>query len=368
MKKWIWVIALLFSTVCFAGERNMIRNFDKNGLKDLNNQLKKQEKLIQKLTKQLQDGGTITSKKTVQTQEDFVSETVLEGASTTVDSIPAVGIARDDGRIELYTNEDENDIINIEPSSYVHETQAKIAVPSSYFLDLRGATNGAHQFTITADLLILHDTSGNTLTLSSINETNDNSSAGAGGRDQALAFTTESWIYVFIIYNPITQDVSSLTSASATAPTLPTGYTFFVRVSAGYVNVSGHYPRYYQRNDKIYVQIANNVLFMDTAPAVADTWESISLAAAAPPTAKSVTGYMGTSVSNAGYKGIGIASDSGGGVANFATIVSGSDDILGAVTPLFFDLPIETSQTLWWKASTTDAIYALYLTSFTDDL
>ena len=159
--------------LCHAGERRMIKQFDKAGLKELNNQLKKQEKLIQKLSKQLQDGGTITSKKTVQTQEDFVSETVLEGAGSNITSVPAVGIAREDGRLELYSNEDENDIIHIEPTSYVHQTQAKIAVPSSYFLDLRGIykTTATQQYT--ADVAVLHDSSGNTVTLTNLDETNN---------------------------------------------------------------------------------------------------------------------------------------------------------------------------------------------------
>ena len=153
----------LLASVCFAGERNMIRNFDKNGLKDLNNQLKKQEKLIKKLQKQLGQSGASTT--TVQSTEDFVSETVLDSAGTVINTVPAVGIAREDGRLELYSNEDENDIIHIEPTSYVHETQAKIAVPSSYFLDLRGMYVDSDDQRYTADVAVLHDIDGNTITL-----------------------------------------------------------------------------------------------------------------------------------------------------------------------------------------------------------
>ena len=179
----VFLIVVLMITPVYAGGRKMIRKFDEHGLKDLNNQLKKQEKLIQKLTKQLQNGGTIATK-TVQSQSDFVSETVLDSAGTVINTVPAVGVAREDGRLELYdTSIDEATVINIEPSSYVHQTQAKIAVPSSYFLDLRGIykTTATQQYT--ADVAILHDVNGNTITLTSLDETNNVGTAGpiAGG-------------------------------------------------------------------------------------------------------------------------------------------------------------------------------------------
>ena len=44
-----------------------------------------------------------------------------------------------------------------------------------------------------------------------------------GGRDQAGAFSADSWVHFFYIYNGTTWGL--LASASATAPTLPSGYT-----------------------------------------------------------------------------------------------------------------------------------------------
>src|SRR5574343_191698 len=310
----LFIGLMTIAFLCHAGERRMIKQFDKAGLKELNNQLKKQEKLIQKLTKQLQDGGTITSKKPVQTQEDFVSETVLEGAGSNITSVPAVGIAREDGRLELYSNEDENDIIHIEPTSYVHETQAKIAVPSSYFLDLRGQWKSTTTVQYTADVAILHNINGDTLTLTNLDETNSIGTAGpiAGGRDQVGAFDASSWIHFFFIYNPTTGDKSSLSSASPTAPTLPTGYTFFVRVGCTYFNVSSVMIKTYQIDNKIYIQQAAGIILRSDAPAVASVWESIDLSAFIPPSAKSMQGYMGTSQVCTARKAMAISPDSSG--------------------------------------------------------
>ena len=355
--------------LCHAGERRMIKQFDKAGLKELNNQLKKQEKLIQKLTKQLQDGGTITSKKPVQTQEDFVSETVLEGAGTSVSSIPAVGIARDDGRLELYTAEEEADIIHIEPTSYVHETQAKIAVPSSYFLDLRGIykTTATQQYT--ADVAILHDVNGNTITLTSLDETNNVGTAGpiAGGRDQAGAFDASSWIHFFFIYNPITGDVSSLSSASPTAPTLPTGYTFFVRVGSVWFNSIRRILTSYQMGDRI----TFNTRWVKWNEHVADiaVVDEVDVSDFVPATAKLVHGVIGLSDGTSARK-MWVASNASTTVRVGALCdAQGTGDIsYGVSGSKDFTLPMLTAQTLWWYTETTAAHYALGINGFTDDL
>ena len=363
----LFIGLMTIAFLCHAGERRMIKQFDKAGLKELNNQLKKQEKLIQKLTKQLQDGGTITSKKPVQTQEDFVSETVLEGASTTVDSIPAVGIARDDGRIELYTNEEENDIISITPTSYVHETQAKIAVPSSYFLDLRGMYVDSDDQRYTADVAVLHDIDGNTITLTNLDETNNVGTAGpiAGGRDQSGAFSASSWIHFFFIYNPVTGDVSSLSSASPTAPTLPTGYTFFVRVGTAYFTSGSVLLLSYQMGDLV----TYNIQWVKWDSHADSTNESIDVSAYIPTTAKLIHGTMGLSAGTTARKMRVSANFAGAIWAGALCDAQGTGDVsYGVSGEKNFTLPILASQTLYWSTETSHDIYAVGITGYTDDL
>lgn len=52
-----------------------------------------------------------------------------------------------------------------------------------------------------------------------------------GGRDTGSLANGQSW-YVFIIYNPTSHATDAIFSQSATAPTLPSGYTFFRRVGS----------------------------------------------------------------------------------------------------------------------------------------
>lgn len=58
------------------------------------------------------------------------------------------------------------------------------------------------------------------------------------GRDQAGAFTASTTIYAYLIYNPTTDTVASILSASGTAPTLPSGYTYYGLVTAWRLNAS----------------------------------------------------------------------------------------------------------------------------------
>lgn len=355
----------LLASVCFAGERNMIRNFDKNGLKDLNNQLKKQEKLIKKLQKQLGQSGASTT--TVQSTEDFVSETVLDNAGTVINTVPAVGVAREDGRLELYdTSIDEATVINVEPSSYVHETQAKIAVPSSYFLDLRGVRATTVTMQYTADYLTLHNAAGETLALTNVSETNNINTAGpvAGGRDQVGAFGDWVWVHFFIIYNPTTGDVSSLSSLSPTAPTLPTGYTYFVRVGCNLKTNAGKLRAAWQIGDRFYHGDITSPIF-EAAPDLADISQSLDISNHIPTTAKVVHGTIGTSSALPGMVGVGVSAGASSIEISFSLA---SGDAVYGLTGAEFTLPVLTTQTIWWRAHTTDAIYAMSITGFQDDL
>jgi len=359
----------LLASVCFAGERNMIRNFDKNGLKDLNNQLKKQEKLIKKLQKQLGQSGASTT--TVQSTEDFVSETVLDSAGTVINTVPAVGVAREDGRLELYdTSIDEATVISIEPSSYVHETQAKIAVPSGYYLNLIGAYLTAATRKYSASAIVLADANSNTVTILNMDITNNVGTAGpvANGRDVAAAFLYPGWVYFYAIYNPVTGDIASLSSKEKTTPTLPSGYTFYRRLGSAYLNGSGNLITTTQYGNRY---SDTTFVLEDGDPDDADTWQALDIRTAVPPTAKSVFGYFGVTANTVAEYGMAISSvnSMAGGIGVTIPIitVNASTDYQ-PVGGTFFELNLPEEYTLYWKASATGARYGVKIIGFIDDL
>lgn len=99
------------------------------------------------------------------------------------------------------------------------------------FKNLKIVTTSNTSSTITADELIVEDANGNTRRLPTVNQSYATGTSGAGGLDTG-AIANNTWYYEFIIYNPATNTQKALLSLSATAPTLPSGYTYFTRVGA----------------------------------------------------------------------------------------------------------------------------------------
>ena len=282
--------------------------------------------------------------------------------------VEILGVVSNQG-VDLYNKNVPMEDVTLPSTGIVYKTQAKITVPSSYYLDLRGIWGSTTTMQYTADLLILRNISGDTLTLTSINETNNVGTAGpiAGGRDQAGAFTASTWIHFFVIYNPTTGDVSSLSSASPTAPTLPAGYTFYVRVGCARFNGSSELVQGYQMGDKVFY----NTQWAKWNEHVVDTASSdiLAISTYVPSTAKLVHGVFGVSAGTTA-RNMYVAADffsvikvgalcGADGTASTDYGPGGSKD---------FTLPLLTAQYIWWWTATTGTAYALGINGFTDDL
>jgi hypothetical protein len=86
--------------------------------------------------------------------------------------------------------------------------------------------------TVTADALTVLSASGNYITLTNISlaSLNTGNTSGSANSLDTGAWAFSTWYYVFVIYDGAT--TAGLFSLSATAPTLPSGYTHFARVGA----------------------------------------------------------------------------------------------------------------------------------------
>jgi len=141
-----------------------------------------------------------------------------------------------------------------------------------------GSTTGSSLvYTFAAESLWLADASYNMLGLRSVSLTVDASVSGAGGLDTGTVATT-TWYYLWIIYNPTTAITKGLFSLSNTAPTLPSGYTYYARVGAIYTTTATAFRQITKRNNRVLYSTGVAVLTAGTAT----TATSISLAAAIP--------------------------------------------------------------------------------------
>lgn len=103
-------------------------------------------------------------------------------------------------------------------------TTGPVAATYKNLLIVNGSTSD-EQMKVTADELVVEDTNGACIRLRSVDVTASNIASGANGLDTgSVATSTGYWIWV--IYNPSTNTAAALLSTSATAPTMPSGYTF----------------------------------------------------------------------------------------------------------------------------------------------
>jgi len=156
-------------------------------------------------------------------------------------------------------------------------TNGKFAYRGMYNSATGSTTGSSLVYTFAAESLWLADASYNMLGLRSVSLTVDASVSGAGGLDTGTVATT-TWYYLWIIYNPTTAITKGLFSLSNTAPTLPSGYTYYARVGAIYTTTATAFRQITKRNNRVLYSTGVNVLTSGTAT----TATSISLAAAIP--------------------------------------------------------------------------------------
>lgn len=183
---------------------------------------------------------------------------------------------------------------------------------------------------------------------------------GAGGMD-AGALGVSTWYYVWAIAKPDgTNNV--LLSASATAPTMPTGYTYKALLGVRRTTSASVLERDEQRGATVCkVRGVEDVVFSGAAGVT--VWTSQSIASFVPPNATKASLLMG--LNTTGTRSIGVRGDPSYG--------AGSDYGEGASAALdstftgraFKDVVLGAAQTVYWIAQDTGAIYRMVVLDYT---
>lgn len=204
------------------------------------------------------------------------------------------------------------------------------------------------QLDVDADFVLLKDSSGVSYPAATVNLTINIAASGANGLDTGSE-ANSTWYYAYVIYNPTTDTVAGLLSASATAPTMPDDYTYSSgALGAIYNSSGGDFIKYYQSGDEFWV---GEVAATTTVPS--GSYVSVSLALAVPPTAKAakISGQWAyaTSVSGVNYYAPSNADD----LAQKDNITTGG----GTAATLIGEhtIPLITAQTIYYKRTGTAA-------------
>jgi hypothetical protein len=111
------------------------------------------------------------------------------------------------------------------------------------YSNIVGLYTGANSMSINADAIALFDASGHVYGATSVALALNLSGVGANGLDTGVMATGN--YYYFVIYNPTTNTLACLASASL-SPTMPSGYTYKRRI--GWFFYSGGITPFAQRN------------------------------------------------------------------------------------------------------------------------
>jgi hypothetical protein len=147
--------------------------------------------------------------------------------------VTAIGqVATNIKGFQTSTNSDENALQN--QITTLGNTVSNIALVRGLFNALTVKTTGTDQsISIQALEMVLKDGAGHVVVLSNVNvvaTTGIQGATGAGLNSLDTGnFQPNTWYSVWVVYNP-SVGAGALLSASATAPTLPSGYTFYTRV------------------------------------------------------------------------------------------------------------------------------------------
>ena len=181
------------------------------------------------------------------------------------------------------------------PTPAIGDNSTKVAttafaqnfIPLSGHIGLQGVWNSTTLATWNATALLLWNSSNQPKMLTAYSKQVNLATTGAGGCDVALSgFAANSWSYVWAIYNSTTLANSILVSASSTAPTMPSGYDYKVRIGSIYLDGSKTIRGFLQYGRKTQCMVGNNCANMPVlASGVVTQYTAVAVLPGMPPTA-----------------------------------------------------------------------------------
>lgn len=178
------------------------------------------------------------------------------------------------------------------------------------FVNLKSnCTGGASTVFVTADQLQVGDSAGNARTLRSVSVSINIATTGANGLDTGTS-SASAWYYSYVIFNPTTLAVAGLASLIPTAPSLPSGYTHYVRVGAFRTDATASkFPLAFTQSGRRVQYKVGAGTNITSLPVMASglngststpTWVAIAVASFIPPTATCIEFVASTDAGGGG--------------------------------------------------------------------
>ncbi|WP_371355602.1 hypothetical protein ACA087_00835 [Pseudomonas chlororaphis] len=219
--------------------------------------------------------------------------------------------------------------------------------------------------TVTADEIVVGASlGGQTYKLSGYSKVIDISTVGAGGRDTGPGIS--GYVAIYAIYNPTSQisNILAVNATSIVAPVvyggsnMPAGYTASALLTVVPTNASGQFLALDVRNRDIYIPIVQ--IFNATTIL---TNSSVSISAAVPQNAVSISGELAINIAVAASVQIILKADSGTVGQQALTYTLGASQ---ALLTNYANVPVRTPQTVIATTSTTAGTptFAMFISSY----
>lgn len=231
-------------------------------------------------------------------------------------------------------------------------------------------SNPTRDVDVTADAITLQASTTSFVIGQAISLTISLSVTGVNGLDTGTGpgSLQAAWYYIYVISDGSV--FKGLMSLSATAPTMPTGYTYKALVGTVYNATAATYAlgTFYQQDRSTWL----NPSTIFTALTGQTSYFALSTQATewalfktfVPPIGKTISGIMGNT--NAAGRCIVVAANSSGlGASYWVGANTGGVAIDSYLTAGSFTIPLQTAQDFNMKMNTTDATYKLQVTGYT---
>ena len=152
-------------------------------------------------------------------------------------------------------------------------------------------SSGSYSGTITADRLVVEDSSFRTKVLQSLDVSFNCASNGVNGLDVGT-ISANTWYYIYIIYNEAMNTIASIVSLSDVAPTLPSGYGYFARIGSAYSLGSSFRGSTKNNNYVSWFYDSSSTMVNVVYNSYSVTMASFSIASAKPPKSNRVSVRM----------------------------------------------------------------------------
>lgn len=227
-------------------------------------------------------------------------------------------------------------------------------------------TNGGTPYTqiaVTADQVVLFNASNLAYLAVSPSIIISTGTSGANGLDTGPV-ANSTWYSVWLIYNGTS--VSGLLSASATTPTMPSGYTHKARLGWIRTNASGNLYRTLQYGRKVQYIVDGTILTapVTMATGTATAWTAVAVASFVPSTAMAIrVGIVGNAYSGTLFA---VAPNNNYNVTNAPIYFR--NDVPNGVAPLLTEDIILESANVYWGCNVPANTGALYCYGWEDNL